>query len=352
MYVPIARASILAALVTALPAGRAHAQRLEEPSLAPVVSGHVNATYNFNLIDPDMGITRLHAYDAAHNSFLLDAAHLALTGSDDRVSYAVEIDAGSDAAVTSGDDDIDVQEAWLAYQGPSGLGFRAGKFATFHGVEVIESPVNPTVSRGLLFTLAQPFTHVGAVITYRISPTLDVAAGAVSGWDRMIDNNDGKTLLARLGMNTPNLSASISMYAGPEQPDNDQDWRYSVDLSGVSRFASFDLWFQLIAGMEQDVVAGEEGRWAGAGVQPVFRLGEKLTLGARAEVFADQDGARTGVDQTLIDISIAPAVNVYRTLVVRAEARLDRSTEEAFTDVNGETRRTQIITMLEALATF
>lgn len=351
MHVPIARASILAALLTALPAG-ALAQRLEEPSLEPEISGHVNATYNFNLIDPEMGINRLHGYDAEHNTFLLDAAHLALTGSDERIAYAVEIDAGSDAAVTSGDDDIDVQEAWLSYASAGGLGFRAGKFATFHGIEVIESPANPTVSRGLLFTFAQPFTHVGAVASYRINPTFDVAAGAVSGWDRMVDNNDGKTLVARVGVNTTNLSTALSAYAGPEQDDNDQDWRYSADLSGLVRFASFDLWFQLVAGMERDVVAGMDGRWIGAGLQPVFRLGEKLTLGTRVEVFADQDGARTGTDQTILDVSIAPALAVYRSLVLRAEARLDRSTDEVFTDVNGETHRTQIITMVEALVTF
>src|SRR5688500_5962825 len=169
------------------------------PSLAPTISGFIDGTYNYNFNHPAAGVTPYHTYTAPHHSFLLNAAHLALTGGDGKLSYALEIDAGTDAFVNTLDDDFDVQEAWAAYTTDLGLGFKVGKFVTFNGIEVIESGANPTISRGFLFGLAEPFTHVGALVTYKISDQLDVAAGAVNGWDVMVDNNSTKTMVGKLG---------------------------------------------------------------------------------------------------------------------------------------------------------
>lgn len=328
----------------------------EEPaaSLAPKISGHVNGTYNYNFLKPADGINRFHSYSIRDNTFMLNAAHVAITGSDDRMFYAVEIDAGTDAIVNTVDDDFDLQEAYLGCVAESGIGFKVGKFVTYNGIEVIESPANPTISRGFLFGLVEPFGHVGGVVTYKVSDTIDVAAGMINGWDQIVDNNDLKTFFGKVGITTEKVLLTISAHVGPEQAGNNDDLRTTFDATGVAKMIDkMDLWFQLNYGMEAGLAAdGGAASWVGAGVQPLYHVSDDLAIGARVEVLADSDGARTGGEQTLFNISVAPAYNVYGPIVMRAEARIDVSSEEAFINADGEPGTTQIVALTEAIVAF
>jgi len=302
------------------------------------LSGHVASTFNYNLMDPAGGVTPFHSYTAPHNTFLLNQAHVALTGADDHFSYAVEIDAGTDAVINSGGSYFDIQEAYVTYTADSGLGFKAGKFVTFNGIEVIESPANPTISRGFLFGLAEPYAHVGAL-------------GAVSGWDLIVDNNDNKTIVAKLGVTKEKLGLVLSSYAGKET--NNTDWRATFDATAVLKLTKMDLWLQGNVGFEEGVAAmGEDGMWMGFGVQPVYHLDDKLSLCGRLEAFLDGDGARTGAEQTLINVSVTPSYKVHEHVTVRFEGRLDFSTEDVFVNVDGDAGAIQVIALSEASVAF
>lgn len=315
------------------------------------LAGHVASTFNYNLMDPAGGVTPLHSYTAPHNTFLLNQAHVALTGADDHFSYAVEIDAGTDAVINSGGSYFDIQEAYVTYTADSGLGFKAGKFVTFNGIEVIESPANPTISRGFLFGLAEPYTHVGALGTYKISDTLDVALGAVSGWDLIVDNNDNKTIVAKLGVTKEKLGLVLSSYAGKET--NNTDWRATFDATAVLKLTKMDLWLQGNVGFEEGVAAmGEDGMWLGFGVQPVYHVDDKLSLCGRLEAFLDGDGARTGAEQTLVNVSVTPSYMVHEHVTVRFEGRLDFSTEDVFVNADGDAGAMQVIALSEASVAF
>jgi hypothetical protein len=308
------------------------------------------------------GTSAYHSYTAQHDTVLLNAAHLALTGTGaaDTVAYAIELDIGSDAAVTSGtDSEVDLQEAWASYTSKLGLGLKAGKFVTFSGIEVIESISNPTISRGFLFGLAEPFTHAGVLATYKITPELDAALGVVNGWDVVKDNNDGKTLAAKVGYTTPSYLATLSGYAGPEQPaDGELDpdnVRYMGDLTGMVKVGPVDLWAQVNGGTEEGasvVMEGETARWVGAGVQPVWHLLERLALGARAEVFSDREGARTGTPQTLYNLTLAPAYTLATGFIVRGELRVDRSNKKVYQDDEAVPHKDQVVALTEAVYSF
>ena len=330
--------------------------------VVPKISGFVDASYNYNLRDPMSGTSAYHSYTAQHDTVLLNAAHLALTGTgaQDAVAYAIDLDIGSDAAVTSGtDSEVDLQEAWASYTSKLGLGLKAGKFVTFSGIEVIESIGNPTISRGFLFGLAEPFTHAGVLATYKITSELDAALGVVNGWDVVKDNNDGKTLAAKVGYTTARVLATLSGYAGPEQPaDGELDpdnVRYMGDLTGMVKIGPVDLWAQVNGGTEEGasvVMEGETARWVGAGVQPVWHLLERLALGARAEVFSDREGARTGTPQTLYNLSLAPAFTLATGFIIRGELRVDRSNKKVYEDDEAVTHRDQVVALTEAVYSF
>ena len=334
-----------------------------KPALAvPKISGFLDATYNYNMRDPMSGVTPYHAYTAQHDTVLLNAAHLALTGTGaaEAIAYAIEVDIGSDASVTSGDDDdVDLQEAYVAYTSKMGLGLKAGKFVTFSGIEVIESPANPTISRGFLFGLAEPFTHAGVLLTSKITSELDAAIGVVNGWDVVEDNNDGKTLTAKVGYTTASYLATLSGYAGPEQPaDGELDpdnVRYMGDLTGMVKIGPVDLWAQVNAGSEEGastVMEGESARWVGAGLQPVWHLLERLALGTRVEVFTDRQGARTGTPQTLYNLTLAPAFTIVTGFVVRGELRYDHSNKLVFEDSDAAGHQDQVVALTEAAYSF
>ncbi len=353
---------------TAAPAETVTEEAPETPAVdgkaalpAPKISGFVDATYNYNTRDPMSGTSAYHIYDAQHDTVLLNAAHLALTGTgaEDAIAYAIELDIGSDAAVNSGDDDVDLQEAYVAYTSKMGLGLKAGKFVTFSGIEVIESIANPTISRGFLYGLAEPFTHAGVLLTYKITPELDAAIGVVNGWDVVKDNNDGKTLAAKVGYTTARYLAVLSGYAGPEQPaDGELDpdnVRTMGDLTGMVKLGPVDLWAQVNAGAEEGastVMEGEDARWVGAGLQPVWHVLERLALGARAEVFSDRQGARTGTPQTLYNLSLAPAFTIVSGFVVRGELRLDRSNKRVYEDADAAPHKDQVVALTEAVYSF
>lgn len=325
----------------------------------PTVSGFIDGTYNYNLSDPIGGTTRFHSYTARHNSFLLNMAHVAITGSSENVTYAVELDAGTDASFDSGAYGgglFDVQEAWAAYTHPdNGLGFKAGKFVTFNGIEVIENTANPTVSRGFLFGLAEPATMVGALGTYAINDTIDVAAGLISGWDLLVDNNSYKTFVGKVGITTDAATATISVLAGPEQAGNNDDWRTTFDAVVLVPLDKVDLWFQ--ANFGRETFGDEDAVWYGAGFQPVIHVNDDFSLGARAEVFVDADGSRTGVapllsDVTLVNVSLAPGYQVANNLTVRAELRADIATEDVYNNRSGDPTALQMIALGEVLYAF
>jgi hypothetical protein len=320
---------------------------------APKISGFVDLTYNYNTRDPMDGVTPFHSYTARHDTLLLNAAHLALSGAGEAVSYAVEVDVGSDAAVNSGDDDVDLQEAYLAYVSRIGLGIKAGKFVTFQGIEVIESGANPTISRGFLFGLAEPFTHAGALLTYKINSQLDVAAGVVNGWDLVVDNNRGKTVVGKVGYASGPAVVTASGYAGPEQQGNADNMRLSGDVTGMVAIGALTLWGQVNAGSEEEVALdGGTARWFGAGLQPVWRALDQLLIGARAEIFRDADGARTGAEQTLYNLTVTPSFTLTTGLVLRGELRVDWSSSDVFMDADGAIYGNQVLALSEAIYSF
>jgi len=308
-------------------------------SPAPKVNGYVETGYHLLATHPKgqgKGLIPLRSYDAsAVNSFLLHAAHLAVTHSlNDQVSAVVEIDAGSDAAVTNGQLGtagiaggqyaFDVQEAYLTYK-PSAFSLTAGKFVTYEGIEVIEGPLNPTLTRGFLFGLAEPFTHVGVKAHYT-TDKFDVGVGVINGWDQMIDLNGGKMIMARAAV-TPSdkFMAALSGYVDIGDAADADHGLISIDLTGMGKLSDdFALWFQGNFGHSK--VAGLSASWWGLGVQPTYTSGD-FTFGGRVELFGDPKGVRSGLagatKDTILNITATPGYNLGGGFVARFELRLD-----------------------------
>jgi hypothetical protein len=335
------------------------------PDTGPTLSGFVDTTYNWNTNGADVNHT--HSFDAKANTFALNDGQLEVTGhpkGDSNITYMFKLDYGTDAAVLSGADasettsNVTVEEAWGSYMDPkSKLGLKVGKFVTFEGIEVIESGANPTITRGLLFSLAEPYTTTGALITYNPNDKWDAEFGLVNGWDLISDNNQSKTIDAHLGYNGGDpLTLGLSLLYGPETAQGaplpagtsaDSQNRLSIDLTGLTKVVkNLDINFQANLGTQKKaslVHTGSNGKWFGLGVQPVYHVNDKFSVGGRLEWLDDKDGDLTGQTSATreITISIAPAYQVTSHFLARVEGRYDSSNQELFTSKTSQTAATK-----------
>ena len=346
----------------------------------PTITGFVDTTYNYNLNRPSNNTNQYYGFGSQANTFALNNAQIALTGNpkgDKEVTYLVKLNYGTDATAETPNgfassptaSNLDVEEAWGAWVDPSThLGLKVGKFVTYEGTEVIESINDPTVTRGLLFSLAEPFTHVGALGTWQVTDKVDLALGIVNGWDLITDNNTGKTGVAKIGINLGDpLLLTVSALYGPEEANDNTDKRGSVDVTGLTKVISHvDLNFQVNYGWERNGGLGiglpADGRtykWFGFGIQPVIHITPKVTIGTRFELFDDMDGARTNPTpgssskQRLISFTVAPGYTFTDHFLVRGEARLDVSNQQVYLNSDGVVdKKVQSTLAAEAIYSF
>jgi hypothetical protein len=318
----------------------------------PAFSGFAEATYNYNF---SKGATNtLRSYDAKANQILLNNVHLIASGAPSaKVSYTAEFDFGTDAAVhgllhqgstLAGPVAVDVQEAYLSYAFSDKVKLTAGRFATFQGIEVIEGPVNPTISRGYLYGLAEAFTHVGGYFTWAASSKIELRLGVVNGWDLLIDNNADKTIISRFGVNLGDpLTFGIAYYTGVEQVNSEGE-RKSFDLTGVTKgIPGVTLNFQYNFGSES--FGGADLKWSGFTVQPVVALSPKVDLGLRAEYFKDEDGARAGVaDLRAFNLTVVPSFKAEGA-TFRFEYRFDDANSEVFVKDTGTAKASSTVSL-------
>ena len=342
-----------------------------EPPKYPIttISGFVEAAYHVSLDDSgNAGALPFRAYDTA-NGLQLHSAHLQVKHqATEHVAGQIEFEAGSDAAVnnvthvagqTSPTGQLfDVLEAFGTYSN-SGITLTAGKFVTYEGIEVVPGPSNPTITRGFLYFLAEPITHVGAKLHYATGP-LDVGVGLVNGWDThgtfyTSDNNNQKTIIFRAAATpSPMFFAAVSGTYGVEVPNANVHPRLSLDLTGaVIPNDMITINFQANYGSEK-VVADTMGNtvdasWLGFGIQPLIKAGP-LSLGARYEYFKDTKGSRTvgvgtlgNTDPSLMNFTITPGYTFDGAFTLRGEFRYDTASEQVFVNATQKHQSTVAI---------
>lgn len=320
----------------------------EAPAPAPTVTGFVDAAYHIAFMNPKHNAPPpLHGfYDPFGNNFALHAAHIAINHSfNDNVSATIELDAGFDAAANGTLDPwwapgapagttipFDVQEAYATYK--SGIfSVSAGKFVTYEGIEVVEGPMNPTITRGFLFGFAEPVTHTGLKMHFT-TEKVDFGIGLVNGWDKLLDNNNFKTIIFKLGLKpSESFMANLSGTFGAEKATTDDGHRLSLDLTGAwIASPAFTLWYQANYGMDNIGAKGDAKtvKWFGFGLQPTY-TSEMFTFGARAEIFSDPDNERVALidgGATYVNFTLTPGFILAKGFTVRVELRADIATEK------------------------
>jgi putative OmpL-like beta-barrel porin-2 len=222
------------------------------------LSGYVDTSYTeqFGGRGDGFGGTQAldHQFDVHNDNFNVNAVKIALEKAlPDKNEWAAgfRIDTmyGSDASILSAADpglgassEFYLEQALVKFRIPvgNGLDIYAGKFTTFLGYEVIESPANLNFSRGLLFTDAIPLTNTGVYADYKFNSTFEAKLAVVDGWNSSVSSpnggggagstdaqNDypfgGKAIMGQLNINAPGGNANITqsfIYSPSGEPNN------------------------------------------------------------------------------------------------------------------------------------
>ena len=320
------------------------------------VNGFMSTSYSYNFNRPDSRTNTLRVFDFDDNSFKLDVfelvaqkpasnpretgfrADVALGSSIPRVSAAAGL--FRDAAGTA--EDLDLQQAYMSYVAPLGSGLRidAGKFVTHFGYEVIDGydGWNDNATRSILFGFAIPFTHTGVRASYAVSPHVAATLLLVNGWDNARDNNRAKSVGAQLVFTpVPPVTVYLNAMTGPERVDNGSDGRSLLDFVAIWRASpQLALGANGDWGTEQNAAQlGEDATWSGIAGYARFGPFGAFALSVRGETFDDSDGARTGVSQSVNEITLTPEVRLSSSLLVRGDLRVDHSTHSVFEKEGG-----------------
>jgi hypothetical protein len=239
--------------------------------------------------------------------------------------------------------------------GASNLSLEVGKLDLPIGFERDDEPLNFLATPSFNFELGRPVKMVGLSGVWTASPKLDIQGFVFNGWDSDLDPNHGKSGGARLEL-LPRKGVILGV-SGLYGVEGDQGATHDRYLVGVD-YAVQPSWNWILAGEanlggDRGVLAnGGNATWGGAQLTLVHLLSRHWAVAARAEVFRDADGVRTGTGQTLESYSVAPLyslgvgregifANVSHTsyriprLQLRGEVRVNHSSIAFFDTSNG-----------------
>jgi hypothetical protein len=312
------------------------------------INGFLSAGYNYNFNEPHTRAINLRPFNDTHDSISLELAQLVFhkdaveegeAGFRLDLNFGYTVPKAIHAAGAASSDDFDVRQAYVSYMAPVGSGLRLdfGKFVTDHGLEVIEGyeDWNMNYSRSFLFYLSIPFTHTGLRATYAVNDVLTLSGAVVNGWDNVKDNNTSKSVHLHAAIAPmPDTLVNVKYMVGSEQASNN-NLRHLFNLNLSRKFGGLTLKADYVYGTEEAVPGVGDSTWTGLAGYARYEVSEKFAVNARAEIFSDYDGARTGTAQELWEFTITPEYAVNENLVVRAEYRHDHSDQNVFDDGAG-----------------
>jgi hypothetical protein len=301
------------------------------------------------------------------------------------------------SAATNGSG-LALEQALVKFRIPvgNGLDIYAGKFVTFLGYEVIESPANPNYSRGLLFTNAIPLTNTGVYADYKFNDTFEAKLGVVDGWNSSVSSFNGsdetfgnKAITGQLNINAPGKNANItqsfiyspqgdSNAANPTEGPALNNPGPTPNASGNNPVFVYDIWGNWTPTFDKsgnttlgfNIDYGYDSySWYGAALYAQYKLTKVITLAGRGEYLhsdanAGKFGAGGVTNSTTIggvttsvftpeaqdDYSLTATISfaIWDNLLTRAEYRFD----DLSSGSTGSTANVQNEVSLEAVYSF
>jgi hypothetical protein len=333
------------------------------------VSGYVSASYVYNANNPSNPIyaNALNQFNLNHNQFNLDAAAIDFSmpaAEPGQAGFDLDINFGNNAEILGGygpaaqtdpvagdflsDNQVEIEQMNVSYNW-NDVVFKAGKFDTLLGYEVLDIVSNKQVTQGVLFTYAIPLYHTGLLATSKFNEEWGWALGVVNGWGNAnsgaTDTNDNKGVIGQINLSTGPFSTALSSYYGADSStgfaadqsvsNSNDDPALVLDWVGSVKATDALLFFWEADWAYQNDVTFSTGspfdgqqlnaHWYGGMLGGSWQATEKLSLSARGEVMRDADGYRiaAGEDVTAYTLTGTLGYKLTDNLLARLEVRYD-----------------------------
>jgi hypothetical protein len=217
----------------------------------------------------------------------------------------------------------------------NGIPISFARFDLPFGFERHDDVLNLTATTSEVFKFGRSQRGTGFNVAYQFAPWLDAQAWVVNRWenetthDPFDDNNKDKSWGGRVGFTPISrdgiLNFGIGTFWGPEQANNNSEPRWVID-GDVTWQPNRRLLFagEVVYGHEQKVNTRQVGTpvadparradrsWFGFYALGYYEPVNWLGIVARYGFFNDIDGSRTGVEQVLQSITVAPIFHLSR----------------------------------------
>jgi hypothetical protein len=233
-----------------------------------------------------------------------------------------------------------------------GLELRVGKMFCPWGVESIEGPSTPFLSRSYAFNSSPPFTHFGVMAILNMTPKWQLQAMAVNGNDVWIgDPSQEWRFVGKLQWTSAdkrqNLSFATSVGRGvfnTDFPHPQTTVATPAEPLGRNNLNAFDLVYfrQLTSRLQfategilgyQLAPAGTPGFpdghaiWASVAMYGFWTITPRLQAVIRGETFDDFQGQRTGFTGVYTETTAGLQWKPRKDVLIRPEIRFDNNSE-------------------------
>jgi hypothetical protein len=275
------------------------------------VNGYVETAYTYAFEAPSNGIINYRGFDNRHNTFTIQNAVVDASGSIVGLSARIALQVGhtptsyysaepnlpgaGGAGASTPDYWRFIQQAYAGYTAgvAKGLALEGGIFLSPIGPEAMAAKDAWNYSRSNLF-VGLPFYHTGVRATLQATDRISLALWLVNGWNSVVDNNSGKSMMGTFNYKIPDrLLFQVLYMGGPERstgaPEG-QPWRHLVDAF-VQIDANTVLSFlaQADAGLERNNFG--TSYWGAGAIYARVHPVSWLYLAARGDRFAEHRGA-------------------------------------------------------------
>jgi hypothetical protein len=221
----------------------------------------------------------------------------------------------------------------------NGLVIRAGKFVTLLGYETINPTTNPFDSHSYSFGYAIPFTQTGVLALYSFNDKLSITGGLTRGWDQSLkDSNSAVDGIVQLKYAiNDKLTSYFNLSVGPQITADSAS--YTMIIENIINYQATDVLSfgtdSLFAWQPHGGSLGQTAQWYGVTLYSGYKINDSMQLNARAEWFADPEGAR-GLGGNEYEFTMGAAVkpfphdNLGENFVIRPEVRYDYSQNAIF----------------------
>jgi Putative beta-barrel porin-2, OmpL-like. bbp2 len=279
------------------------------------------------------------ALDSAHG-FDLGGRIDYLYGTDapDTQAFGIDNDHWDNGWDNGGDYGHALPQVYLE-AGYGDLTAKIGHFYTIIGYEVVSAPDNFFYSHAYTMYYSEPFTHTGALMTYKYGEFVELYGGYVLGWDSGFEDNGD----AVVGGSSVNLSDAITvtstMIAGrfADNLASSERGFMSSTVLDVSLSDRLNYIFQTDLLDSEDVNGVTVRDTAGINQYLIYSLGDCLAIGSRFEwwnVDADSQGfygdnAPAGLasvatgDYDVYALTLGANIKPHANVMLRPEIRWD-----------------------------